>query len=163
MPALRAFVGWTGAFTTPVLSPAFLSSAANRSAFRLSRPVNHPWRITSLRAKHASVGTAVRHHTPLQHDLVLQQAHAHLRIDAPHLVSAPPGTDSLLIGQITVVFIAEEQAKFLCVDGLGMILVPHPPNVVHRVVCALENHHRVMAYDKVCYLLHHALSSFLFF
>ena len=29
MPALRAFVGWTGAFTPPVLSPAFLSTDAD--------------------------------------------------------------------------------------------------------------------------------------
>lgn len=58
--------------------------------------------------------------------------------------------------------IAEKQAKLLCVDGVGMILVPHPPNVAHRVVRAPDDHHRVMVYDKVCDLLHHALSSFLF-
>ena len=55
MPALRAFVGRTGAFTTPVLSPAFLSSAANRSDFRSSRPVKHPRRITPFRAEHTAV------------------------------------------------------------------------------------------------------------
>ena len=71
MPALRAFVGWTGAFTTPVLSPAFLSSAANRSDFRSSRPVKHPRRVTPFRAQHTAVGTDVRHHALLQHDRTL--------------------------------------------------------------------------------------------
>ena len=106
--------------------------------------------------------TDVRHHALLQHDLTLQQAHAQLRIDTSHLVSAPTGNGLLLIGQVAAVFIAEEQAKLLFVDGVSMILVPLPPNVAHRVVCAPENHHRVMLYDKVCNLLHHALSSSFF-
>ena len=162
MPALRAFVGWTGAFTTPVLSPAFLSSAANRSDFRSSCTVKHPWRITSFRAEHAAVGTAVRHHALFQHDLTLQQAHAQLRIDTPHLVPASAGESLLLLGQIAAMFIAEKQAKSVFFNEVGMILVPRPPDLAYCVVCALENHHRVMVYNKVCKLLHHALSSFLF-
>ena len=86
----------------------------------------------------------------------------HGTVDIPHLVPALAGNGSLLIGQITVVFIAEEQAKRFFVDGVGMILVPRPPDVAHRVICAPQDHHRVMVYDKVCKLLHHALSSFLF-
>ena len=42
----------------------------------------------------------------------------------------------MLIGQVAVVFIAEEQAKLLFINGGGMFLVSLPPNVAHRVVCA---------------------------
>ena len=119
--------------------------------------------ITPFRAEHAAVDTAVRHHAPLQHDLTLQQAHAQFRIDTSHLVPALTSEGSLLIGQITVVFIAEEQAKLLFINGVNMILVPRPLDVAHRVMCAPEDHHRVMVYDVICNLLHHALSSpFLF-
>ena len=99
----------------------------------------------------------------LQHNLTLQQTHAQLRIDTSHPVPAPTGNGSLLIGQITVVFIAEEQVKLFFVDGVGMILVPRSPDVAHRVVCAPEDPHWVMVYNEICNLLHHALSSpFLF-
>ena len=101
---------------TPVLSPAFLSSDANRSDFRSSRPVKYPRRITPFRAEHAAVDTAVRHHAPLQHDLTLQQAHAQFRIDTSHLISTPTSNRLLLIGQVAVVFIAEEQAKLLFIN-----------------------------------------------
>ena len=107
------------------------------------------------------IGAAVRHHATLQHDPTLQQTHAQLRIDTPHLISASTGNGFLLIGQIAAMFIAEEQAKLFFVDGVSMILVPRPPDVAHRVMRAPEDHHRVMVYDKICKLLHHALSSFL--
>ena len=54
----------------------------------------------------------------LQHDLTLQQAQAQLCIDIPHLVPAPTDNGLLLIGQITVAFIAEEQAKLLFINEL---------------------------------------------
>ena len=57
-------------------------------------------------------------------------------------------------------FIAEKQTKSVFINGVGMILVPRPPDVAYCVVRALENHHRVMVYNKVCNLLHHGLSSF---
>lgn len=73
------------------------------------------------------------------------------------------GTLTLDHTTVKVVFIAEEQAKFFFINGVGTFLVPLPPNVAHRVMCAPDDHHRVMVYDKVCNLLHHALSSpFLF-
>ena len=59
-------------------------------------------------------------------------------------------------------FIAEKQAKSVFINEVGMILVPRPPDVVYCVVRAPENQQWVMVYDKVCKLLHHALSSFLF-
>ena len=54
----------------------------------------------------------------LQHDLTLQQAHAQLRIDAPHLVAASAGENLLLLGQIAAMFIAEKQAKSVFINDL---------------------------------------------
>jgi len=95
---------------------------------------------------------------------VMAARHAEHRraVDTLHLISTPTGNGFLLIGQITAMFIAEKQTKSVFINGVGMILVPRPPDVAYCVVRALEDHHRVMVYNKVCKLLHHALSSFLF-
>lgn len=71
-------------------------------------------------------------------------------------------TKSVVLTFGEVVFIAEEQAKLFFINGVGMTLLPRPPDVSHRIRSAPQNRHRVMVYNKVCNLLHHALSSFLF-
>lgn len=87
-----------------------------------------------------------------------QQSAYHRTVGTPHLVTVQTDELLLLLGQITVVFIAEELVELRGINRFFVRLVPLGLDIPHRVLGSLGNGHRVVVDNEVCERNDHALT-----